>query len=1365
MINGLKPLREEEDNDWYYDSYFGSYRTFDDRVRNVLVSDLGITAKADDNGNINVFVANIGTAQPESGVSLKVYDFTNQLIAEGNTDHTGMALLNTTDEPHIIVAAKGEQKGYLKIKSGNSLSLSSFDVSGTASTKGIKGFIYGERGVWRPGDNIFLTFILMDKNDILPKSHPVKLDFINPLGQVITSKVKTSADNGIYFFELKTDDDAPTGNWRANISVGGEIFSQVVKIETIKPNKLKIDFKLNDKPFLKYQNIVGNLSAAWLHGTDAPNLKVKIDVKMSQTKTAFDGYDAFVFDDVTKEFRTEELEFYSGTLNAEGELSFTKSLRGLENAPGMLRTAFTVRVFEPSGDFSIDNYSTLCAPYSTFIGLQTPKETGYYNIVETNKQHDFQVVSLNDAGKLTDVSRLEVKIYKMEWDWWWYSSSYDLATFTQTRHNRPIFTSQISTVGGKATFKYKWDNQDWGLYLVQVSDPLGGHSTSKVIYVDWGNSDRAAQGDGDKATMLTLKSNKTKYNVGEQAIITFPSSKDARALVSIESGSKVINAFWTNCESKQTRIEIPIESSMTPNVYCHISLIQPHGQTKNDAPVRLYGVIPLLVEDPNTRLNPVISMPDEVRPETEFTVRVSEQNGNAMGYTIAIVDEGLLDLTRFRTPNPWSVFFAREALGIRTWDLYDYVMGAYGGKIEQLFSIGGDGEMGGDPSAQKAKRFKPVVKFLGPFTLKKGATDQHKVTLPPYIGSVRTMVIASTGKAFGSSDKTTKVTKPLMISTTLPRVIGTDEEFLLPVTVFAMDKSIKKVSVKLNEHKNFEAIGSKTQNITFDQTGDKMVFFRLKASEAENIGKITVVANATGDSSSETLEINIRNPNPYTTTSFVEVVEAGKTYSGKLNLVGIKGTNSASIEVSSIPPLNISERLKFLITYPHGCLEQTTSGAFPQLYLKDVAEVDKATNERTERNVKSAIERLLKFQLYDGSFSYWPGERHANTWATTYAGHFMVEAERCGFAIPTNMKSKWVDYQTAVARNWKIGSGDAIEQAYRLYVLALAKHPERGAMNRLLEVKGSISKRACWFLAGAYALDAKPTIARKIIDELPQKSDSKQSVFSNDFGSPERDMAVTLTVLSALGDKKDGFILVKQLSDILSSKKWLSTQSTAWSLMAISKYVEKHSGNDQINCNWEIGSNKKSLKTAKTVSENVLDVTGKSGSIPITFKNDGNNTLYVKFVSSGVAEKGKEVAASNNLNIHVSYYNLNGSFINELDIKPGTDFDAVVTITNPGRLGDYTNLILSQIFPSGWEIRNDRLNSDNSDNSGIRYQDFRDDRVLSYIDLLPAGRQVTVRINLAAVYPGLFYLPPVGVEAMYDHTIRANTQGRMIKLQ
>ena len=1366
-IQGKKPLTTEvktsndDDDDYYGEDYYDNYYTRQrERVRNILASDLGITVKIDDNNNLTAFVANLVTAQPEANVSIKTYDFTNQLICEGKTNNLGMVSMKFEDDaPHVVVAVKGNQKGYLKVNSGNSLSLSNFDVGGTANSKGLKGYIYGERGVWRPGDKIYLTFVLLDKNDILPKNHPVKLEFQNPSEQIVYSQVKTVGIDGMYCFELKTDEDAPTGNWRAIVTVGGETFYSTIKIETVKPNKLKINFNLNDKPYLMAENIQGKISSAWLHGANAPNLKTDVQVSFSKMKTVFKGYETYHFDDITRDFETEEQTFINSKLDESGELSFSKSLS--LKSPGMLKAQFTVRVFEPSGDFSIDQYTTSCLPYSSFVGLKAPETEGYRKFIETNKLQKFSVVSLNDAGKPISISGITVSVYKLQWNWWWYSDGNGLASYAQSRNEELFFSTTINTVNGIGSFSHKWSNSDWGLYLVKITNPKSGHICSKICYVDYSYGERASQNGSEAATMLNFATDKPKYKVGEKAVINFPSAQSARALVCVESGSKILNSFWVDCEKNQTQITIPLDENCTPNIYVHISLIQPHKQTNNDAPMRLYGVIPIFVENPKTQLFPVISMPDVIRPEQEFVVKVSEKSGEAMSYTIAIVDEGLLDLTRFKTPNAWKKFFEREALGIKTWDLYDMVIGAYGGKIDGLFAIGGDGEII-NKSAAKAQRFKPVVKFLGPFTIKEGATASHKIQLPPYVGSVRTMVVASSGKAFGSADKTSQVRKPLMVSATLPRVIGTEEEFYLPVTVFAMENNIKNVNITLNEYNNFKVIGNKTQSVSFNAAGDKMVYFKLKANETEGVGKIKITASSSGESASEEFEISIRNPNPYISHSFIEMVEAGKTYKGNLNLIGIKGSNTGSVEVSSVPPLNLSSHLNYLLQYPHGCVEQTTSAAFPQLYLKDIANTSTAINARSEQNIKAALARLQKFQVAEGGFSYWQGERYINVWGTNYAGHFIIEAERMGYALPVGMKTKWVNYSLSAARKWSISSSDALEQAYRLYVLALAKNPERSAMNRLYEQREKISTQANWLLAGAFALDGKTSAANTIIKDIEKTTKTAYNSYnSSSFGSDERDDAVILSVFNALNDKKQGFLLVKKISDVLNSNKWLSTQSTAWALMSVSRFIDKNKDDSPLEFSYVIGDNKNKVSTKKPVSEEKLNLTAQSATaLPIKFTNESNNAVFVCFFTQGLAAKGKEEEKSDNISIKVNYQDAAGNSVDVSKLKLGTDFEAVVSVTNPGVLGDYTNLVLTQIFPSGWEIRNERLNFEQSAaGNGARYQDIRDDRVYTYFDL-KRNETKHFKVKLTAVYRGHFYLPSQICEAMYSNTINASTLGK-----
>jgi uncharacterized protein YfaS (alpha-2-macroglobulin family) len=399
-----------------------------------------------------------------------------------------------------------------------------------------------------------------------------------------------------------------------------------------------------------------------------------------------------------------------------------------------------------------------------------------------------------------------------------------------------------------------------------------------------------------------------------------------------------LKTFWVETAQGQTIVKFKADEMMSPNVYVNVSLLQPHAQTVNDLPIRMYGVLPVYVEDKNTLLKPVISMPNTIRPENQVGVTVSEQNGKEMTYSIAIVDEGLLDLTNFKTPDPHGYFYAKEALGVKTWDLYDYVIGAWGGDLERILTIGGDQGANGPIQPKQANRFHPVVKYLGPFHLDKGGKATHNFVLPQYIGSVRVMVIACNHGSYGNAEKTVAVKKPLMLLATLPRVLGPEESIKIPVTVFAMENKIKNVNVTLQTNPFLEIISSNSQQVNFTQTGEQMIYFDVKVKPDVGIGNVKLTASAEGEKAGYDVELNVRNPNPFITSVSAQTLSGGQQWTTTASPVGTRSTSKATLEISSIPSMNLEKRLDYLIEYPYGCIEQTTSAVFPQLVLNQLTD-------------------------------------------------------------------------------------------------------------------------------------------------------------------------------------------------------------------------------------------------------------------------------------------------------------------------------------------------------------------------------------------------------------------------------------------
>ncbi len=1370
---------EEENSAWdgvenYYNDYYG-YRWserenpchtsyyYDKKVGiNVLASDLGVTIKKGVNKSYFIAVNNLLDTNPVAGAKVTFFNFQQQEIGDVLTNNEGISFFDADKNAFFAVAEYNNQKTYVRLNDGNALSVSKFNVSGVKLQKGIKGFIFGERGVWRPGDQIFLSFMLNDNANKLPQNHPVKLEVINPYNKVVYRKVKTSGVNNFYQFNVKTNEDAPTGNWLVKVSVGGARFTKTLKIETIKPNRLKIKSDFEEDILSGKKPVVGNLEVKWLHGAIAKNLNADITAKFSASSTTFKTFPGYVFDDPTRKFSAEEQVVFNGKIDEQGKANFALNTNLKGKAPGMLKTAFVTKVYENGGDFSTDVFTKTYSPYKTYIGINTPKGDKARGMLLTDVKHKFEIVSVDQNGNPKAAKNLEVTIYKVNWRWWWDTSEENLSSYSNSSYREKVFDKSISTNSkGKAVFDFELKYPNWGRYLVHVNDVNGGHSTGKTIYIDWpGWAGKSRKGDPSAASMLVFSTNKETYNVGEKAIVTFPSSKGGRALVTVENGSEVLESLWVETNEGETKFNLPISELYTPNVFIHISLLQPHAKTTNDAPIRLYGVTGIAVENLETKLQPIITMPDVLRPEDNVTIKIKEKQGKAMTYSIAVVDEGLLDLTRFKTPNPWDTFYAKEALGVKTWDVYDDVIGAFGGRINQVFAIGGDNELAGAKN-KKANRFKPVVMYLGPFELKEGKSKSHKIKIPKYVGSVRTMVIAGdvTKEAYGRAEKTTPVRKPLMVLASLPRKITPGEKVTLPITVFAMEKKIKNVTVKIKNDKSFNVSGSAVQTVSFSQPDEKMVYFNLDVTEFKGIGKVIVEASGNGEKASFEIPIDVVNPNPVTTELTNLVIEGNKSQTINLETFGISGSNTAQIEFSTLPPMNFNARLQYLIQYPHGCVEQTTSAAFPQLFLADVFDVDGNRKKRIKVHIESAIKRLGGFQLPNGGFSYWQGQNSANDWGTSYAGHFLLEAEKRGYVLPIGFKSSWVSYQRQIAKQWRASSNNSdLAQAYRLYTLALSGNADIASMNRLRETS-TMSNEAKYRLAASYALVGQDKVAKELLINASLDFNSTKHNYYT-YGSGSRNRAMALETLVLLKEIQKSQNMAKDVADRLSEKKWMSTQATAYSLLSMAKFVEMIGGK-QIQASVTVGGVSEKVSTSKTIANRDLVI--KKGANTVTVKNNESNTLYVNIVNNGILPVGSEKVVERNLKATLKFKAKNGKAIDVSKISQGTNFVAEVTLSN---LTSRTvkDMALTEIFPSGWEIVNTRFTDFGSYSANkSKHIDIRDDRVNFYFDL-NRNETKTFRVLLNASYLGKYYLPGIQAEAMYDNDFAIRTKGEWVEV-
>lgn len=1381
----LETLDERWNGDWE-DRY--KYRddpchpAFYERVsayRNVLVSDLALGAKRDADGSLRLFAADLRTARPIAGLPVTLYSLQRRETARGTTDKEGFVAFPDSANAFAAVAHREGQSAYLKLDSGSVLATSHFDVGGVAAETGVKGFIYGERGVWRPGDEMHLAFILFDRLSTLPAGHPVRFELESPLGRVVQTATRNASVDGFYSFTARTAEDAPTGTYLARVRVGDRVFTRNIKVETIVPNRLKIEFGYGDGAYLSQENTEFSLKSEWLHGAPAPGLKADVSVAFSPAPTTFPGFGDYSFEDATRRLASERQTIFEGRLDGQGKAAFSSRFSAAGAAPGMATAQFATRVFEPSGFFSSEQFSLPYHPYSRYAGLRMDTRWG---TIKADKDQTVRLALLDRDGKAVASQDLEVGVYRIRENWWWEGGSDSLPQYARSIFERPVLRGKASIVNGTGTYTFRVKQEDyWGIYLIRVRDPVSDHAASQVFWVskyDW----YGRPGEKAAPSNLTLTASRERYEAGQRVSVSFPSNARGRALVTIERSGRVLLQRWQDCAEGTTTVEFTAAPDMSPNAYVHVDFIQPHSGRGNDLPIRLYGILPILVDDPGTRLSPVVEAPESFEPNKAVSFRVRESAGKPMTVTVAVVDEGLLGITRYKAPDPRDEFYRKEASALRSWDFYDFVTGAYSGRLETLLAIGG-GDGGELEGGRKPSRFPPVVRYFGPVSLKAGEVRSFSTDLGPYVGAVRIMAVAGRSDgAYGVIERSVPVKAPLMVQATIPRVLSLEEWMSVPVTVFSSLGPRASVTVGLVVSGSVSIEGEASKKITFDTDGERNLSFRVRALSVPGQARLVVTAEGGGKRSEHAVDLPVRPAGGPVAADWEAQALPGGTAELSLAYPGLPGTNRVYLELSALEPIQLTRRVSFLIRYPHGCAEQTISRAFPQIFLPEAATLGEWELEDARMNVKAAVARLSDFQAPSGGLTLWPGSGSEDDWVSIYAAHFLLSARNAGYDVPSGLLDPLVKHLDARAVQW----GSQYEwakaaQAYRLYILARAGKPNVAAMNRLRDARG-LPTQAVWQLAAAYALSGHRSTAADLVKGLDPRIESARALgedyYYYSYGSDFRDASMILDALNALGDDVRAASVYRDIARRLNTASWYSTQETAFALLAALPYSRRISGTGDAAAFYSFnGAAESSVRLSKPVVR-VEFSPGEAASGRLSVRAGSGAPVYIRVLAQGEARPGTEEPESRGLALNTAYKDMDGR-----PIDPGTapqlsDIVVETTVRNLTRK-TVRNLALTQKLPSGWEIRNFRIGSEERETwdseSGqastrpwwyprrdYTYQDVRDDRVLTYLDLGP-GKETVVRIFANKTYEGAFYRPGAFAEAMYDAEYRAVERGAWLR--
>ena len=1337
------------DGDWD-DPLSTSYYNWVEIKKNIIVTDLALTAKMGSGDMVDVFVFQISDTKPVSGATVQAFNYQRQQIASGKTDSKGHVQLTCNNRPAFVVAknSKGGQS-IIKTNDGEALSYSKFDTGGESIEKGVSAFAYSNRGVWRPGDELQLNLMVSNADGKLPADYPVVMEVYDAYNRLYARQSNNSPVGGIYTYSVPTSPNDETGLWRASFKVGNSVINKYLRVETVKPNRLEIKFDAPEVISLRNPSTV-QLNAKWLNGLIASGLKAEIDVTVRKGSTSFEQFPKYTFVNESEEFYPDELSLFSGPLDGQGNAMVGFGPLKDLSSDQMINATFSTKVFEQGGDFSVSSSTAKLSPCSRYVGVELPEpKSKYGSYYFTNRNWKFPVAVVKETGDLDKNSiALDYQFYKIDRYWWWSSEdAYTLQKYVNGSYKRPEQSGTLTCSNGKTDLTLNVPDEKWGMYLLVITDKQGGNTFAKVLRFDWDYALHST-GSSDGPVQLALSSGKDTYNVGDNIVVAFPANEKARALVTVEANDHVIQSMVLDGLGNDGKVEIKATEEMIPNVYVYVSLLQPRD-TENDMPLRMYGVVSVKVEDKQLHLKPVLTVPETSNTNKKVTVKVKEDHGKPMTYTLAVVDEGILGLTNFSTPDPYNYFNAKQSLKVRTWDNYNYVIDAFSGELGTVYAIGGDGFINQEVTLDK--RFKAYAVTYGPFELQAKGENTLEFDVPQCSGALRFMVVAKgEGKAFGAAEKKMKVVDPITLYPSAPRVTAPGDEMNLKVQVLAPNMKGKNLNVVVN-NKNLQAIGDTPKSVKVDQNGEAMVVMKVKVPAT--LGNATMdVKVSDGSFEAQTVtQIPIRMPYAEKRKTYTLEIAPNATETLNFDLQGMNGTQQGNITVASLIPVDFYSRLNYLSTYPYGCLEQVVSAAFPQLYFNYFIQQDEEAEAKTRAAIEAGIASLKSYQKADFSLTNWVGGKYTDPWTELYALHFLTEAKNQGFDVPQYLFDGMVKHQAEIARSWNNNPdykpGETI-QAYRLFVLALAGSPEMGALNRFKELKMNYSLSSV-LTAATYAQVGKKNMVAQFWPNV-QKGEAMSDYISS-FGSTTRDLAF-LTYSEMLCSKDDALIQghVNDLCEILNSGRWLDTQSTAFALFTLGKYAEKvGTTNSPIAATVKMNGDERTISTNR--GSMGYAITPKVGSNKVEVANKSDQKLTTKVYTKVAVAEYETEESGNFIKMKVNYYDKNGAALNPASLPMGKDFSVAITVENPS---DYrvTELALSYYLASGWEIVNDRVAGLDEDPEGAKHLDIRDDRAYYFFDL-SAKEKKTFTLKLNATYEGSYMLPAVRCEDMYNNDI------------
>lgn len=1318
------------------------------------LSDIGLIVKQEAN-KLLVFANSIRNATPISGAKISFISNTNQVVHTTQTDGEGVAVFDNMNEkaPNfrvtMVSAKSGEEYSFISF-SRNNIETSRFDIGGrSVNATGLNAWLYAERNLYRPGETIHASVVIRSESWMPPGEMPVKLKLLMPNGKECSSQRKVLNDQGSAEMAYSIPPTAITGPYTLQVFTGNDVLlnSYYISVEDFMPDRIKVDMKLNKERYAAGDSLMAAVVANNLFGTPATGRNYEWELNLNKVDFQPKGYDSYDFS-LQKQFDFSTV-FHSGTTDAEGHVSEGMTLPSDIAESGMLKGNAHATVFDETGRpvHRFANFEVVTQP--SFIGIG---ESERY--VGTRKPVRVKLIALNADGKLVS-ENASVKVVRKEWQNVIQQSG-DRYRYVSQWAEKELSTQNISVSGSNTSFSFTPDVS--GEYEIRVSRAGTESYVSRTFYAYGFMDTRYSSFEVNNEGNVTIKSDKESYAPGQNMRLLFTTPFEGRMLVTIER-DKVLEYHFLQTNGKSASLDLKATDAHLPNIYVSATLFR--AMDASEMPLTVaHGYKNIMVAATKNKMPVSVKVAAQSRSRTKQRISVTASPGAYL--SIAAVDEGILQVKNYQTPDPYAYFFQKVALGVLSYDIYPMLLPEYKSMLSSTGGDGGAADQANRVNPLFVNRVKNVSYWSGILQADGSGRVNYDIDIPQFSGDLRVMVVAYKDKSFGSFDNHMKVADPIVISTALPRFLSPGDQALMPVTLSNTTAKATNALVTVQTQGDLGLSSVSSQTVAIPANREGRALFTIHAGNTIGAAKVIVTVKTLNETFSNETELAVRPPASLQKDFFAGFAKAGTTENVSLSHSYISKTYSGQLVIAASPLVQFSKNIQYLIQYPYGCVEQTTSTAFPQLYYGDLVQVLNGktnTDINPNYNVQQAVNKLQSMQLPNGALSYWPGGEYESWWGSVYATHFLIEARKAGFEVNENTIKRLTDYlrvrlkKKETIEYYYNGKQHrtivAKEVPYSLYVLALAQQPQQSIMNYYKGNPEQLSLDGRYLLAAAYSLSGQPDKAKQTLPAAFSGEVSEPQT-GGSFYSPIRDMGITLNALIDMNPSDPQVTsLARSLSAMMSRQPYLNTQEAAFGILAMGKLAKRAAAGGGKAEIWQNGK-----LIAKTEGAPVkIDLSKMGGTAQI--RSSGKQGFYFFREQSGVRADGKIQEEDKFLRVRRSFYNRNGQPITSGSFRQNDLIVVKLVLESQDRMS-IDNVVVTDMLPAGFEIENTRLNdmpnlkwvTERKDKSEPDYLDVRDDRLNLFTDIGSSPKVFYYMVR--AVSPGTYRLGPVQADAMYN---------------